>query len=85
MSSYLSNITSISIKFSSFIGTIQFGKNKFVQENMIQLESEVKEADKLITIRTQKRKEAAKKVDEEKKIESKKISQKKKRRVAEMH
>jgi len=50
-----------------------------------QLESEVEEADGLVTTRVQERKETAKGADQKKEVKNKKISQKGEGRAAEVH
>jgi len=50
-----------------------------------QLESEVEEADGLVTTRAQERKETAKGADQKKEVENKEISQKGEGRAAEVH
>jgi len=73
------------IKFSSFIGATRFEEDKFIWGAVTQLESEVEEANGLVTTRAQKRKKTAKGADQKKKVENKEISQKGKGRAAEVH
>ena len=85
MPPHLSNITSTPTKFSSFIGATQFEEDEFVWGAVTQLESEVEEADGLVTTRAQERKETAKRADQKRKVENKEISQKGEGRAVEVH
>jgi len=82
---HLSNITSTPTKFSLFIGATQFEEDEFVWGAVTQLESEVEEADGLVTTRAQERKETAKGADQKREVENKEISQKGEGRAAEVH
>jgi len=85
MPPHLSNITSTPTKFSSFIGATQFEEDEFVWGAVTQLESEVEEADGLVTTKAQERKETAKGADQKREVENKEISQKGEGRAAEVH
>jgi len=85
MPPHLSNITSTPTKFSSFIGATQFEEDEFVWGAVTQLESEVEEADGLVTTRAQERKKTAKGADQKREVENKEISQKGEGRAAEVY
>jgi len=64
---HLSNMAPASARFSLFVEAIQEEEDKFVWGAVMQLESEVEEADGLVTTRIQERKETAKRADKKKK------------------